>query len=353
MTFLGGIKSAEHEQSASMRIVKHLFGVELLSVGVSATITALAYWLIVRCLPDTWQHLAIYTILPISAPLFEKPVFLVPYVWVGLNRARKRNGRWVLISAWEDIKEVLRENEFLRILRADILYHDTGYTSILFLLTVFVPVTSSVYAGVEAAIAFGIAVLLAAYLEVEFVNWRFHRLVKKLKAQGGRCERYLEIRYLVMGLESARAALAKIKRFCQSQVDEVAAIKGIAPSQIVFHDPIEHSHQYWEVIGVTIPRFNDWHSYLLIRRSEGQLGLHVAFWRTLILPPAEDSVTGLTCVEKIKIRFPLSEVSIDEVQQILARMGRVFRFEDAANGQKKVQQLGLPSYGLSKAKCCK
>ena len=24
-----------------------------------------------------------------------------------------------------------------------------------------------------------------------------------------------------------------------------------------------------------------------------------------------------------------------------------------ANGQKKVQQLGLPSYGLSKAKCCK
>ena len=27
-------------------------------------------------------------------------------------------------------------------------------------------------------------------------------------------------------------------------------------------------------------------------------------------------------------------------------------FDYRANGQKKVQQLGLPSYGLSKAKCC-
>jgi hypothetical protein len=295
MKTLAGIKLIQKPESTVRKFFKQLFRDESIAAVFSGIVTLIAFLLVGERQEGVMAGIVFVAVLTLAGPVMEKGAFLIPYLRGGWQRYRAAcpgcSFWWCLMRSpirfWRFLGQELKEKEFLRILRADLLYHDTCYTLLMALGTSLLNPGSFYAAAFLGAASFGLAVVAAAYLEVGYVEFRFRRFLKRLVSIGGRLERFGELRFLVAGLNSAEFFLDKVRDPFKLSKD------------------VKHQHCDWSVEGLNLPGFNVWKGYSQIRRSEEGLKLHIVYYQTRQVSPSKEGVAGFTFIEKIKVTILL------------------------------------------------
>ncbi len=267
----------------------------------SGAITAITYFVIWSVWGADAPKWLMLTALPLAAPVFEKPFLFLAY----FRGAWKREG-----GLWKNFLDVCREEKAWRMLKADLLYHDSIFSCLMFLSTLlFFPnmgeeapelyeilktgqgLREVLSAGLLGVLCFGLAVGAAAALEVWVTDLQFRRFQQKLVRKYGfqQPKIYTELLYLVVDQTPSEALLQKLS------------------SQFGLQEQGSSAHSEQE-LGHKLPRFNNWRPTLQIRSSNTSgRSLQVLYEMAMELSTNSERHFRCFVIRKLKWKMPLAE----------------------------------------------
>ena len=289
---------------------KDLLRAESSALVLSFVATALAFEVIQFVWHNNPPGWIIGTVLPLVGPLTEKPGLAFPYAITASRNLRRKRLSFCKHFP-KEFWRTLKEENFFRIIRADILFHDTFYTSLVFLLTTFVLsilerfIPGTLAAGLIALVSFITAAFIASYLEYQIVDWRLRRMLRYFRKKKATIIRYGERRYLK--LHSGREALF---------LDKMSRKLGLKSGR-------HAEYQDTMIRKSNCPEFNDWDSFAQIRTGTSGTNVQIICYQTVVVPASEIS-QGFTYVDKIKIRIDIPTASLKAVRQALGRYANLY-----------------------------
>ncbi len=303
------LETIRRPKNAFVTFFRQFLRDELMMFFGSAIATALVFKLLATVYGEQIPGWILASVLSLAGPLLEKPWMLSHYVWSGFKRWRSANTEHDGQTLVQHIKVVLREDQFLRTLRADILYHDTFYMFFLFLISMAVQPSDPAVAGCIAAASFLLAVAGASYFEVKYVELRRERLLHCLADLANtQPQRYGEFRLAVPGGLEPDSILERVR-------DEFE----LGPTRV-------REVQDFSLIGAQLPEFNEWEGYMQVRLSDGKARLHVVFTQTQYAPHV---ALRTLYIHKEKVVLPLKEASISAIRSALGPYAESLVAQDA------------------------
>ena len=185
---------------------------ELIAAGWSVFWTAIVKLALVLWGSDKISLEKQALILAIAGPLFEKPGLISAYIKDTVNlykqtpEGERESHRFYITKVIKDSWPTLR---------ADLLYHDPGYTLILWLLIRNISSTSLLLVALLSAVSFSTAVIIAAGLDVLTIKLMYHFLTGKLQRAGFKRKTYYETRFLIDATDDERYSSDKVLDFLQ------------------------------------------------------------------------------------------------------------------------------------------
>jgi hypothetical protein len=164
---------------------------EIYAAALGALLTAAAYWLLGLASGDKPSAGLLAAVLPFVAPICEKPGLVAHYLGEGIGKWRA--GAPLLAS----LRDSLFDGRAFRTVRADTLFHDPSYMTLMGLGTWLLAPDGMLAAGFLSAMSFGGAVLAAAVLEVATSELGYQRKCRWLEKRGFARDSYYETRYLI------------------------------------------------------------------------------------------------------------------------------------------------------------
>jgi len=228
---------------------------ELIAAGWSAFWTAIVKLGLVLWGADKISLEKQAIILALAGPLFEKPGLISAYIkdTIKLYKQTPESER-ASLSFY--IKKVLKDS--WPTLRADILYHDPGYTLILWLLIHSIPSASLLLVALLSAVSFSTAVVIAAGLDVLTIKLMYKRLTWKLQNAGFKKKTYYETRFLIDATDDERYSSDKVLGFLQEHFN--------LPSKFKHTNTDVYLNKYTEKV------FNGRRPYLRFRQRTDENG---------------------------------------------------------------------------------
>lgn len=174
---------------------------EIFAAIGSAAITALAYWLASMFYHGNIPRGIELALLPLVGPFTEKPFLFLHYGIIGCRPAasRKLKGNiffLIRLCCTETWREIVQQDA-IRVLRVDVIYHDSCYSVAVFLLAFFLPPTGPFAAGLTSFVGFFSAVWMASVLESQVINLQYELLRRQLIRLGFEFSRFNEVALLV------------------------------------------------------------------------------------------------------------------------------------------------------------
>lgn len=338
----------DNMEDALISFGKQLFRDERNAAVFSMTITALVYLAIYLIWGKDAPQLLFVIVLPLAAPVFEKPFLFLAYflqakqMWEKVNQEMYENflekqddpivfpqkfvrGDIYSMSGYkkysECLSQVFREEDAWRILKADIMYHDTlSWLFMVIATTFFVPnidtsidlfiilttgegVKEILLTGLLGAVCFVLAVMGAAVLEVKVTDLMFKRFQKKLveKFGFGEPEVYYELLYVLFGKEPDLRIFDEVK-------DEYnLGDKGIS------------HHTEYEVVTHKLGKYNNWRGSIQIRQSTWSgNSLQVIFEEPFPIKTKNTDAFRCFAVKKMKWKKSITGEKIEDVFEELS-----------------------------------
>lgn len=325
----------DNMESAVIKFGKQLFRDEKNAAIFSGIITAIAYLAILYIWGKKVPKEIFLVVLPLAAPVFEKPFLFLSY-FLQARRSWMDNGqreRYWMISAraWcREIKKyskcfvkIWRKENAWRILKADLFYHDTlSWLFMMIATTYFLPEINAdinlykillggegfreiVITGLLGGVCFGLAVLGATILEVKFTDLSFCRFQRKLvsKYNFGKPEEYIEMLYVVFDKKPERENVERLQK----------------KWRLVKEGNSEHVE--YEIINHELEDFNNWRASLQIRKStETGDSIQIAYEMPFSIKTEPTDAFRCFAVRKIKWKLCVNGFSMSEINSKLAEM---------------------------------
>jgi len=201
---------------------------ELIAAGWSAFWTAIVKLGLVYLGSEQISLEKQAVILALAGPLFEKPGLISAYIKDAI-KLYKQTPEEQRAPYGFYIKKVFKDS--WPTLRADLLFHDPGYTLIFWLLIQNIPSASPLMIALLSAVSFSTAVFIAAGLDVLTVKIMYCLLIRKITKIGFKKKQYYEARFLVDAEDN----------------DNFNATKALDMLQLHFQLPIRTQHTYHDV----------------------------------------------------------------------------------------------------------
>lgn len=282
---------------------------EIFAAIGSAIITAIAFWLALIFFHGNIPRGVELALLPLVGPITEKPFLFLHYTIIGFRRARNRRSRGNILfhlqlwcsETWQEIVE----QDAIRVLRVDIIYHDSCYSVAVFLLALFLPPTGTFAAGLTSFVGFFAAVWMASVLESQVIKLQFELLRRQLIRLGFEFSRFNEVALLVR----PQGGKEEIVEFLELMSNQIAG-DGVHTSE----------HFDYVVEGCSLPEFNDWSAYVMVRKTAVRTRLHIIYVRKRDSQPSNDVPEIVHFYEKCRFALTIDGPAVNVIEPVLVRI---------------------------------